>query len=303
MRNLSSSGLSMSQAQSISNLCNQVAIGIEAQLNSINNASRTITYDGKVLEETVGVPMPEDIVKLLTYKGKLHATQAFLMEAIRSKDAKIQSLRLERPSPLPHPEPINIADQPEAIPSVSESWGWDQLTDSEINEFRDVEAMAAHIGQFIHKGSKLDSLRRELDVLKAVDWIELETGKKTPIIIHKHHSPKDLMDVHTTLADMHREYEQRVNYFKAKVKNLVTLENARIARANADAMAEWDAKRLEVQNAFSAEYTAWVQASKTAAQEFEEQRQLKIKEIAAMRIKVDPRFQEIIDEMMPKSKE
>ncbi len=36
------------------------------------------------------------------------------------------------------------------------------------------------------------------------------------------------------LAAKHREFEQRVNYFKAMVKNLVTTRNAQIAKHNAD---------------------------------------------------------------------
>jgi hypothetical protein len=43
MRNLSKKGLSMSQAQTISNLCNQNAIEITREIESYNNCSKSIT--------------------------------------------------------------------------------------------------------------------------------------------------------------------------------------------------------------------------------------------------------------------
>jgi hypothetical protein len=44
--NLSKNGLSMTQAQSISNLCNQKAIEIHNSLRGINNASKSIVIGG-----------------------------------------------------------------------------------------------------------------------------------------------------------------------------------------------------------------------------------------------------------------
>jgi hypothetical protein len=116
---------------------------------------------------------------------------------------------------------------------VNEKWGWDQLTVAEYNEFLEAEAFAAHIGQFIHKGGKLDQLRAELPTIKTLEFMEIETGKKTPMTISVHHKADDLMELHEELAGLHRGYEQKVNYFKAKVKNAVTAENARIAKENA----------------------------------------------------------------------
>jgi len=45
MRNLSKNGLSMSQAQAISNMCNQRALDISEKLSSVNNASKSFKHD------------------------------------------------------------------------------------------------------------------------------------------------------------------------------------------------------------------------------------------------------------------
>ena len=53
---LSTSGLSISQAQSISNLCNQRCKAIEANFSLVNNYSKTLTVNGTVYVETVAEP-------------------------------------------------------------------------------------------------------------------------------------------------------------------------------------------------------------------------------------------------------
>ena len=68
---------------------------------------------------------------------------------------------------------------------------------------------------------------------------EVQDGKKTPVKVTKHHHSQSLMQLHEDIAEQHRQYEQRVNYFKAKVKNLVSDENARIQKLNADKAAEF----------------------------------------------------------------
>ena len=79
-------GLSLSQAQSISNLCNQRAREITANLAGINNFSKIVDTGKKKLTIVNGKPLPENIIALLTEKAELHACQAFLMENIKLKE-------------------------------------------------------------------------------------------------------------------------------------------------------------------------------------------------------------------------
>jgi hypothetical protein len=58
---LASKGLSMSQAASISNLCNQRAKDIAAQLADINNVSKELTIGADNYVETKGHPIPTNV--------------------------------------------------------------------------------------------------------------------------------------------------------------------------------------------------------------------------------------------------
>jgi len=296
MRNLSTKGLSMSQAQSISNLCNQNALEIQRELDSYNNCSKTITIDNKnyVLQE--GSVIPNDILDKLKNKGDLHACQAFLMEAIKGKESEIERIRRTSPDLSHLTAPIRqYAPDYDVLSDVEESWGWKQLSDAEYSEYLQVEAMASHLGQFIHKSGKLTQLRKELPNTPSIEWFEVEAGKRTPVQVTKHHHSASLMQCHEDIAEEHRKYEQRVNYYKAKVKNLVSDENARIQKLNADKAAEFLKVEKELNEKYKLAQDAYNGEVLRLTMEFNSQRELDIKAAATLRINVDPRFQHVID--------
>jgi hypothetical protein len=303
MRNLSTKGLSMSQAQSISNMCNQRAQEIANTIGSINNVSKTLTIDKVTYTETEAFPMPKNVIELIAEKAVLHACQGFLMEALKAKDSALMKLRMQQfVYKVPQPESPDI-DDAEMLSSVDEAWGWSQLSDSEYSEYIEADSMAAHIGQFIHKNGKLDQLRRELPNLSGLEWMTIEDGKKTPVKVIKHHNSEQLLDLHEDLAKLHREYEQRVNYFKAKVKNLVTLENARIHAENRSLMDAYQKEYETQMEQYHKEMNSWRNARSSANSEFEKNRELEINSTAALRINVDPRFQATIDKFLVKSED
>lgn len=296
MRNLATKGLSMSQAQSISNLCNQNAQEIAREIESYNNCSKSIKIGHDSYELQEGMPIAGDIIEKLKNKGDLHACQAFLMEAIKSKDAEISRLRNLSPdlSHLVAPMRTDVPDY-EIDYGVEESWGWNQLTDSEHSEYLQAEAMASHLGQFIHKNGKLTDLRKELHNIPQVEWMMIQDGVKSPVKVIKHHVSASLMMLHEEIAELHRTYEQRVNYYKAKVKNLVSDENARIQKENADKAAAFLKLEKETAQEYRDALDAYNGEILRLTMEFNSQRELSIKDTAALRINVDPRFQHIVD--------
>lgn len=296
-------GLSLSQAQSISNLCNQCAFEISAELNGVNNASKTVKVDGEIKTLVTAKPLPSNVIGLLKKKASLHACQAFLMENIKAKDTMLKDIRLQTAdlSAVVFPENPNFINAKDgSLHEVDEDWGWEQLSTAEINEYTEAEAFAAHIGQFIHKAGGLTALRAELPNIPSIEWMNIYDKVKTPIDIVVHHKSEDLLKVHNELASSHREYEQRVNYFKAKVKNLVTAENARIAKHNADLQNAAAKQNNILQLGYETAYKMANEQANDIRVEFEKTRQARIADIAAMRISIDARFQPIIDMFLSK---
>jgi len=293
---LQAKGLSLSQAQSISNLCHQRATEIGHKLTNVNNYSKKVTVGKKTHEIVAGKPLPEKVLELLTEKAELHACQAFLMENTKAKASMLSRLKDGRADVSVVKVPLApLYVKAKVLDEVEDAFGWSQLSVSENSEYLEAEAYASHIGQFIHKGKTLDVLRTELPGLPAIEWMVIKDGQKSPVEIEKHHTSEELLKLHEDLAGIHRSYEQRVNYFKAKVNNLTTAENARIAKVNADAETEAEVTNRNLRNEFELahkEYVAKVQGIKV---EFEKERQSKIQTTAALRIDVDPRFQKVVD--------
>lgn len=299
---LASKGLSMSQAASISNLCNQRSKDITAQLADINNVSKELVIGSETYVETNGHPIPANVVQLLQSKARLSATQAFLMENIKAKDELINTIKQERFTyEVESPERPEIVS--EVLPvEVDEEFGWDTLTTAEYNEYLEAEAYASHIGQFIHKGGKLDKLRAELPTIKTLEFMEIEVGKKTPMKVSIHHTAEQLLSVHEELAALHRGYEQKVNYFKSKVKNTVTATNATVQKARGDIQARVNQVNLELANEHRLAYDKWLAEQRKAQHEFEEKRQARIQDAVNLKIEVAERFQNVVDEFLNKLK-
>ena len=292
---LAAKGLSMSTAQSISNLCNQRAKDITAQLADINNVAKELVIASETYIETKGNPIPSNVVELLTAKAKLSATQAFLMENIKAKDTLIDDIKSDYfMYEVPAPKKVELTS--EDLPNeVNEEWGWDQLTTAEYNEYLEAEAYASHIGQFIHKGGKLDRLRAELPTIKTLEFMEVEVGKKTPLKVSVHHTPEQLLTIHEELAALHRGYEQKVNYFKSKVKNSVTTQNAKVQKERGDIQARVNKQNSDTVNAYKIAYEQWTAEERKAKHEFEEKRQGRIQEAVNLKIEVPQRFQGTIN--------
>lgn len=298
-------GLSISQAQSISNLCNQRAEEINQEISFINNFSKSVkTYDNHIIQK--GYPMPENIIDMLKTKAKLHACQAFLMENIKAKNSLLNDVKFGSADVSGVEKPVkgNYLDIDDVLlDQVDENFGWEQLSSEDYNEYLEAEAYASHIGQFIHKNGKLTLLKQAIPLIPDIEWMEIEKDKKVPVTIKVHHTSKELFDLHEKLAKLHRVHEQKVNYYKSKVKNIITEENARIAKHNNDLVNKKELHDQEVDNIYYKSLEEYNKKVSSIKSQFEIDRQEKIKEIASMRIFVDDRFKEVIDMFMESVKE
>lgn len=298
---LNAKGLTMSEAQSISNNINQRAKDIDMTLSQINSAGKTINIGGQEYVLVTGKQIPENIVDLLKEKATLHACQAFLMENLKAKEALLKLVSTDKvdTSHIEVPESPFRA-YPELISEVKEEWGWEQLTSSELEEYYEAEAFAAHIGQFIHKGSKLETLRKEIPVLPSIEWKEVETGKQTPVRIIPTHTLAYLTDLHNELSQLHKQYENKTNYFKAKVKNLVTVENGRIAKLNNDEINRVNSINKSNSTLYQEEMKAYQAKIDELNADFETTREERTKTIVNLRIAIPARFQETINKVISK---
>lgn len=295
---LGKKGLSMSEAASISNICNQKALDITNALASINNYSKSVTVEKQSYDIVKGKPMPDDIVALILEKSRYHATQAFLMENIKAKEALIKDLKGKQFSyDVEAPEMGKLAST-NMLSTVDNEWAKNQLSLEEANEFLLQETIAAHVGQTIHNRSMLDTLRKELPNIQLLEWMEVETGKKSPVVVEVHHTAEKLSGLHEEFSAIHREAEQKVNYIKAKMENLMTLENARIAEVNSEEVTRVSNLNASMREEYTNANKQWREGYKAAEQLFEAKRNKEVQEAAGLKIKTAPQFQKTVDEIL-----
>lgn len=297
----SKNGLSSTDASSISNLCNQRSRDITSELNSKNNYSSTFRYEGETYVDTEANAIDSDkVVEMLTKKGRLHALQAIIMEGIKLKQTLMEDISNEVfVYDVIEPEYPKLVSAETESP-VEESWGWSRLTSTEIQEYLYNESMASHIGQFIHRGGKLDTLRKELENFKPLDFITIKDGVKTPVKKIKHHTSEELLKLHEELSAKHREFEKKVNYYKAKVKNLVSEENIRINEENKKAIAIAEEENSKIRNEYNNESKKYLAEKRKAYEDFESDRSKRLNLASKLKIVVPKDLQDLVDELRPK---
>ena len=91
-----------------------------------------------------------------------------------------------------------------------------------------------------------------------------------------------------------------MNFFKAKVKNLVTVKNSEIASKNAVEQAKVSNENSVLRAGYDSAVQKWHDDAMAAEQMFEKERQLSTKTAANLRIQIDPRFQKVIDQFLTK---
>lgn len=296
---LSTSGLSMSKAQSISNICNQRAKYIDSLLTNVNNVSKTFKQsDGETYMKQIGKPLPKDVLGYLKEKSSYHALQAYLMEAVKYKDNLLETEKYKTfTTELVYPISPNFI-QDILIKEVDEKWGWEQLSEKEYSEFLEFETYASHIGQYFHKGGTLDSLRKNFNSDLELSFIELKKDEKTPIKSIPNHTEKELIDLHEKLANEHRVYEQKVNYFKAKVKNLVSSKNIEISKLNSDMLAKSEVVNKKLRQEYDELLKEFSNKLSIEKLEFNKNKEIELKRISLLKFTIPSNLQPTVDKLL-----
>ena len=162
------------------------------------------------------------------------------------------------------------------------------------------ESFASQIGKFIHKGEKLDLLRKEASKTPLVEWKQIDSNITIPVRNTIHATSEELFQIHTELEDIHRTHEQKLNYYKAKMKNQLSDLNIEINRKNSANYEEAASKyKIEVKK-YEEELQKYEEEYNKALFTFQEEQEEEIKRIAALRITIPEIFKPLVDTLLKK---
>jgi hypothetical protein len=312
VRNLTTenNGLSMTQATSISNRINQRCEDIEAKLNNINNASKTVFLSKEESYELeTAKPFPDNYHSLVEELSELRAIQAYLMESIKIKNSLLERTKDIR---LSHDDLENILKEEynlvytelneedlktfKEISLLKEEDIWSELTETEFNTYIMQQSKAASYGQIIHKNGQLDKLRKELPNLKPLEWIKVKKDEQTPVRVNIHNNMDSLLTYHETFANTHNQIEKSVNYVKAKVKDILNQKNSEIIANNNILKLECDEYNNKIYKERDESLRLYNEKFTYINQAFEKFKLEQLNKISKFKIKIIDDIKEIIED-------
>ena len=293
---LSKTGLSITQAQSISNLCNQYCVEIDNVLQNINIISKEFTFNQEHFIEQKANEIPANLVELLNKKGEYVSLQAFLMENIKLKDYLLEQadnkyFHFNEDAPV---QPRFV--EPKASPRITEV----ELSEEDRIDYLIQESFASQIGKFIHKGEKLDMLRKEASNTPLVEWKKIDSNITIPIKNTIHTTPEELFKIHLQLVEIHRVHAQKLNYYKAKIKNQLSDLNEENAKKNSEEYQKASSKYEKELQEYNEELRKYGERYHKALFAFQEEKEKEMKKIASLRIRIPEVFKSLVDTLLKK---
>ncbi len=249
-------GISMSDANSVAGKAGDIADSVGRLLAQTGSFIKTTELDGK----KVTLEMPkriENLTEVAKKDGELYGLKAYLMEAIKAKNALIDNLKV---APLDDfkedgEEFEKFDTKEDEMPvrdAVTENTVLQSWTLEERAEYYLLEARVAHLGKKIHPDGIFDRLAQNSFEGVRYEREELNSGKggtKTHIAeVVSVYTPQEAQNAFYELHDERRELEKRLNFYKARLKNELTkktLEAEKNFREKLDEFNEMQTKKRE----------------------------------------------------------
>lgn len=217
----------MSEANTVAGKAGDIADSVTRLLNQTGSFIKTTDLDGKKVMLTAPKKI-DNLVEICQKDGQLYGLKAYLMEAIKAKNAVIDYLKTaDLKDFLTGDEKFHAYDKEEdAYPvrkivnekTVLQKWNLEERA-----EYYLLEAQTAHLGKKIHPNGILDKIAQESFEGIRYEREELNSGQgatKTHIAeVISVYTPTEAQTAFYSLHDLRREYEKKLNWYKARLQN------------------------------------------------------------------------------------
>jgi hypothetical protein len=218
---------------------------------------------------------------ILVERAKLYGLSAWLMEAVKLKDATFVTKSKEQFDMSTIPESLQAYPNHPVRPDVSFAAYFQTLTVKEQAEYLYQESIASHIGKFIHN---FDTIRVKLDTYQPTTFSAISTSETITLTHRELYDKTELLSDVESLQGQHRIAEKAVNFVVAKHKEWVADQD----RAYQIAMDKYQSEYSTV----SASNNALIQKYRT---EFENNKTTELQEIKNLKIVIPTALQATVD--------
>lgn len=256
--------LTSTEAQNICNVSKEAISNEHEKLQNVrfyDTKIASIAYPETYMLTSAGLKDIEWISKSLDKIGKYNALNAWLKEAIKAKDEKINELiyaNIETyPDYINYEKPITPTKVAEVFEEdIINNWDKDKY-----NKYLSLNSKAAAIGKYIHDNGSIAIARRDLTNKIANPMVVSGTGRDT--ILYKYEnsvSPQKVENLFMALLAEHRSLNAQLNKMKAEAKEEANHQNMINSQKYREEYKEYDKKLseyyslLKTQEAKFAEY-------------------------------------------------
>lgn len=281
---LGTKGLTSSEANYTANIVKELCEKTAQEIKQMTLFKGVIHFQGKENDYNK-VYKVDNLQEKCMQEGNLYALSAWLREAIKSKD----SLVTKNISNNFEKELKQLPIAPKLVNSSTEEEIKNGLPIDELAEFLMYEAKAAHLGKKVHPGGIFETW---FNLIKNIPRTQINPDNKDYVVFFEQEvNESSLYEIFFSLQKEYREAEQKVNYYKSKVKDLLNQKSQEINAVNQKALNEYKNECNEIYI-----YNAIVQ------EEIETLRGQKLKEIAELKIIIPFSLQATLDYVQTFSK-
>lgn len=281
---LDTKGLTTAEANYTANIIKELCERISNEIKQLTLFKGTLNFQGKQTEYNK-VYKVENLEEKCLEEGNLYALSAWLREAIKSKEALLKQVENDNFDI----SLLNEVNYGKATSLLTEDEVKYSLPINELAEYLAYEAKAAHIGKKVHPNGIFEQW---FNMIKNTPKVQINEINKDYIVeFDQVVDEKDLYQTYFTLQKEYREAEQKVNYYKAKVKNLLNERNQEINQKNR-ALQDKLSQDLEIQNSKNLALQA----------EINNLRGQKLKEVSELKIIIPNELQKTLDYVQTYSK-
>lgn len=260
---LGEKGLTSTEASHKANMLGKMAERAKARVNALSAYTQTVYMDEKDVTTITGVKV--DFLKLALEAGNYYQGSAWLREAVKAKDELIQSIKTLHISEF-HDEAEDGAYRKVSLDyPVKEVIDNDAITEEDIidtwtvadrAEYLSIEANVAALGKLLHKGGVLDKLRDDVLFFKPTEIKEYKKlGGMTAFVATNTllYTDVEIDSQFMQLQEQHRTWESKLNGFKAKIKNDLSIKQQELIKVTARAQADENQRYNKLVKEFNAE--------------------------------------------------
>jgi len=293
-------GLSSTSANYVANKSKEIIEGILAETRGITFINKRYTVVGcEPVTADAGKNMDwlKKAIEGINRVGDLAALNAWLREAIKEKDKETSRLRgmlikeWAEANGKTLPKPPEAPENPDlsSLLSVEESAILNDLDAHERQKYLRLEAKAAALGKFVHKGEPFEEARKALHKLAGHTDVQGVGSELTITTFTPSIDIGELDKVYMEVQEAYRSVQAELNGLKHKIK----LEQTRRESENIKKANELNEAFKIKQDEYRRLYSEYITALQAMNLEFEQWRKSEVQRVAELKIVIPEALQEI----------